>query len=140
MLTCWTPLVDSRVDELGGLCLLEGSHRLASWRKVRSTYGSYDVDTGDIRGDGSLSADPQAGSFDSCLGLAIVAIVRYWHRPLNFRQFGSVGTPSQNATLAGNVSVKSGNVFFSPHFVAHSLMTGFIEKVAKFYYEMAYTS
>jgi ectoine hydroxylase-related dioxygenase (phytanoyl-CoA dioxygenase family) len=61
--TRWTPLVDTGFD-LGGLIILEGSHRLP---EITDRYGRRDVDTycensGEEPGswDGSLSHDPVA--------------------------------------------------------------------------------
>jgi hypothetical protein len=58
LLTAWTPLCDAPL-EVGGLALLEGSHALPGWAKTRETYGSYDVDQGDVRGGGHLSDCPR---------------------------------------------------------------------------------
>lgn len=62
-LTAWVPLGDVDVT-LGGLVVLEGSHRLG---EIRRTYGNRDVDTfcldpgsGGPRWDGTISDDPRA--------------------------------------------------------------------------------
>jgi len=47
--TVWTPLGDVSLD-LGGLCVLGGSHNLESFAKLRSTYGKMDVDRDNVQG------------------------------------------------------------------------------------------
>lgn len=57
-LTCWIPL--GNVDlQLGGLCVVGGSHCAPSYEKVRHTYSAIDVDTAGIRGTGWFTEDPQ---------------------------------------------------------------------------------
>ncbi len=41
--TCWTPYGDLELEQ-GTLAILEGSHNLESYRKLRETYGKSDVD------------------------------------------------------------------------------------------------
>lgn len=53
--TLWTPL--GRVSyELGGLAILEGSHRSQHLAKLRETYGQMDVDRDNV--EGTFSNDP----------------------------------------------------------------------------------
>ncbi|CAE7926580.1 unnamed protein product [Symbiodinium sp. KB8] len=55
-LTCWIPLGD--VDlQMGGLCVVGGSHSAESYKKVRATYSQIDVDTAGIHGTGWLTED-----------------------------------------------------------------------------------
>lgn len=58
LLTAWMPLHDVPLS-LGGLAVVRGSNSTASYRHVRSTYGSYDIEAGDVRGDASLTDDPK---------------------------------------------------------------------------------
>ena len=55
-LTCWIPLGDIDL-EMGGLCIVSGSHRDARYQKVRETYSNIDVDTAGIRGTGWFTED-----------------------------------------------------------------------------------
>ncbi|CAE7266577.1 unnamed protein product [Symbiodinium necroappetens] len=55
-LTCWIPLGD--VDfQMGGLCVVGGSHSAQSYKKVRETYSQIDVDTAGIHGTGWFTED-----------------------------------------------------------------------------------
>jgi ectoine hydroxylase-related dioxygenase (phytanoyl-CoA dioxygenase family) len=54
--TCWTPLGDMPVEQ-GPLVVLEGSHNLESFRKLRETYGKMDVDRDNIA-EGWISNNP----------------------------------------------------------------------------------
>jgi ectoine hydroxylase-related dioxygenase (phytanoyl-CoA dioxygenase family) len=47
--TCWTPLGDIRFED-GPLAVLEGSHNLPSFQKLRDTYGRMDVDRDNVSG------------------------------------------------------------------------------------------
>ncbi len=53
--TAWTPLGDISYEH-GPLALLEGSHNLPAYRKIRETYGKMDVDRDNI--EGQLGNDP----------------------------------------------------------------------------------
>jgi hypothetical protein len=55
LFTVWTPVGDVSI-ELGGLAILEASHRLPAYEKIRRTYGRMDVDRD--RTDGWFSDDP----------------------------------------------------------------------------------
>lgn len=57
LLTAWVPLHDVSLS-MGGLCVVRGSNSTASYRKIRSTYGSLDIEGGDISGDGCITHDP----------------------------------------------------------------------------------
>ncbi len=55
LFTCWTPLGDVSLEQ-GPLVLLQGSHNLESYRKLRETYGKMDVDRDNV--SGWFSNDP----------------------------------------------------------------------------------
>ena len=55
--TVWIPWMDVPIS-LGGLCLLEGSHRLPGFQRVRETYAEHDTQRSGVAGDGWLSRDP----------------------------------------------------------------------------------
>ena len=50
--------MDIAAQREGGLALLQGSHRLPGFERVRETYGEHDVHKAGIAGDGWLSRDP----------------------------------------------------------------------------------
>ena len=54
--TVWIPIGNIPVNQ-GTLAILEGSHRLESFARLRSTYGSIDVDR-DLVSEGWFSSDP----------------------------------------------------------------------------------
>lgn len=47
--TCWTPLGDIPLEQ-GTLALLQGSHNLESYQRLRDTYGRMDVDRDNVQG------------------------------------------------------------------------------------------
>lgn len=49
LFTCWTPLGDVPLEH-GPLALLQGSHNLESFRRLRETYGKMDVDRDNVQG------------------------------------------------------------------------------------------
>jgi len=53
--TCWTPLSDITLDH-GPLAVLQGSHNLPKFQKLRDTYGRMDVDRDNV--SGWFSNDP----------------------------------------------------------------------------------
>jgi ectoine hydroxylase-related dioxygenase (phytanoyl-CoA dioxygenase family) len=55
--TCWIPLMPIDL-QVGGLCVLEGSHRASGFQRIRDTYAEYDVDNTDIQGGGNFTEDP----------------------------------------------------------------------------------
>jgi hypothetical protein len=61
LVTAWVPLEDTPVD-LGGLAVLERSHSLAGFERLRQTYVAHDVQRSEARGStgssGIYSADP----------------------------------------------------------------------------------
>jgi hypothetical protein len=57
-LNAWVPLLDVPVTG-GGLIAVGGSNSAKEYEKVRLTYGSHEVESGDIRGDGTFTSDPQ---------------------------------------------------------------------------------
>jgi hypothetical protein len=56
VLTAWVPLHHTPLS-LGGLILARGSNSASCYEKIRKTYGSMDVETAGIRGDGSYTSD-----------------------------------------------------------------------------------
>eukprot|EP00438_Fugacium_kawagutii_P034646 Skav201519 [mRNA] locus=scaffold4516:15606:16241:- [translate_table: standard] len=56
-LTCWIPLGDVDYD-LGGLCVVQGSHCDPRFERVRQSYSSIDVETAGISGTGWFTEDP----------------------------------------------------------------------------------
>lgn len=55
LLTSWLPLGDTPA-KMGGLAILEGSHRVESMERMRRTYGAMDVDRDKVQG--WFSEDP----------------------------------------------------------------------------------
>lgn len=55
--TSWIPFQDTSA-ELGGLAVCQGSHRLAGFSKLQSTYGELDVERDNLVGTGWYSSNP----------------------------------------------------------------------------------
>lgn len=61
LMTCWIPMGTISPD-MGSLAICEGSHRSDGFKRLRETYGKFDVDRDNIKGDkniGWFSHDPQ---------------------------------------------------------------------------------
>ena len=57
LITTWIPFGDNPV-EMGSLAVLEGSHSLAGFEKLRATYGEIDHEKIGLSGTGWFTLDP----------------------------------------------------------------------------------
>lgn len=57
LVTLWTPFGDVNV-EMGTLCMCEGSHKLATFKRFQETYGDLDIEAVNLKGSGWFTHDP----------------------------------------------------------------------------------
>ena len=71
LITTWIPFGDNPI-EMGSLAMLEGSHALVDFEKLRSTYGEIDHEKIGLSGTGWFTLDPDEVAFSACTALSLL--------------------------------------------------------------------